>query len=37
MGIVSDTLILVEIAEGAILGNDALREQVLRELAEAEE
>ena len=34
MGITSETLLTVQIAEGAVLGNEALREQVLRELAE---
>ena len=34
MGITGATTITVQIAEGAVLGNDALREQVLRELKE---
>ena len=36
MGITTNTQITVKIAEGAVLGNDALREQVLAEIAEAE-
>ena len=36
MGITSETLITVQIAEGAVLGNEALRAQVLAEMAEEE-
>lgn len=34
MGVASGSEILVKLAEGAVVGHDALREQVLRELEE---
>ena len=34
MGLKGTVTIVVKIAEGAVLGNDALREQVLKEIAE---
>ena len=36
MGLKGTVNIVVKIAEGAVLGNDALREQVLKEIAEQE-
>ena len=36
MGVTSGAQIEVQLAEGAVLGQDALREQVLKELAEQE-
>lgn len=36
MGISTNTEITVQIAEGAVIGNEALRQQVLAELAEEE-
>lgn len=34
MGVTSGAVIIVKLAEGAVVGHDALREQVLRELEE---
>jgi len=37
MGITSETHLTVQIAEGAVLGNEALREEVIRGIAAEEE
>jgi len=36
MGVQTNTVLVVKVAEGAVLGNEALREQVLREIADEE-